>query len=465
MNKHSSIRANISRVQVMFRVFCALLGLSWLVATAGCVAVPYGSADKQIARQDLGKIEVGKTSRSEAVRLLGDRRFLEHDRFMVGYAEQDAFNVLFILGYGSGVIRSGQGFIYHLEFDEHDVVQHFDFAIYERTEYGLKYLESKHTIEVTSVQAAPMIKGEKGLWFGKEFRDVSVSPDGELVAAVELDRDVDLVRRDTKQVVELAALEGADYVGFSRDGRTLIGAGKTVKVVDVDTLKETHHFTGHEDAKVTALSVARKGPVVATGDNYGRIKIWNTANGDEIRTIEQSSGVASMAFSSASNLVISFQSPTALVSGFTLGGPAYERWQVNLWRADSGVRLRGRERIGVSALAFSSDGQTVALHRGSHVELWRVSPTDGFKALDDVFLLHSAVMQSRSVSPPTLSFSPDGRYVAVAGIFAIIYDRKSRSIVWRSPTSVFTRKVEFSPDGRHFYTAADGIFEWELGRQ
>jgi hypothetical protein len=44
----------------------------------------------------------------------------------------------------------------------------------------------------------------------------------------------------------------------------------------------------------------------------------------------------------------------------------------------------------------------------------------------------------------------------------IVYDRVTRTRIWRSEYSAASRGNEISPDGKRVYTAADGVFEWEL---
>jgi WD40 repeat protein len=98
---------------------------------------------------------------------------------------------------------------------------------------------------------------------------------------------------------------------------------------------------------------------------------------------------------------------------------------IRIWNANT-LRKLAELSNGSGVLRFSPDGRTLAINRGSHVELWnvRADPAGGSKALElrlhDVFLLPYAVME------PALVFSPDGKLLAASNGSLVVYEIDER---------------------------------------
>jgi WD40 repeat protein/serine/threonine protein kinase len=228
---------------------------------------------------------------------------------------------------------------------------------------------------------------------------VAFSPDGKRLAA----GSWDTVRVwDTVSGQEVLTLRGdAHYVksvAFSRDGKLLASGGgftgvsSWVKVRDALSGQEVPGFKGHTDA-VTSLVFSPDGKLLASGSNDTTVRIWDTATGQEIRTLRGhvagTYGVSSVAFS---------PDGTRLVSG------GNDDRTVRVWDVATGQEiftLKGHTGY-VLSVAFSPDGKCLASASADKtVKVWDAATGQA-----------TLTLKGHTDKVNSLAFSPDGQRLA-----------------------------------------------------
>jgi WD40 repeat protein len=201
--------------------------------------------------------------------------------------------------------------------------------------------------------------------------------------------------------------------------------------------------TGHTD-QVTSIAFSPDGRTLASGSLDNTIKLWNVADGRELRTLMgHRSWVFSVAFSPDGHALAS--------------GSADET--VKLWDVASGQLLRTltAHTEGVTSVSFSPDGQILACGNGDNtIKLWDVVSGRELRSL----VGHSDVVES-------VAFSPDGRTLASGSA-----DKKIK--LWQVATGRELRSFEghtaevdsvaFSSDGRTLASGSedDTIKLWDV---
>ncbi len=156
------------------------------------------------------------------------------------------------------------------------------------------------------------------------------------------------------------AAPGADVaLAFRPDGKALIvgNRGGAVRVLDVATGKEVHHYRAHGD-ELRAVAVSPDGKVIASGGNDGCVHLAGAATGKELLPQPgHSHQVRDVAYSRDGKLIA-----TAGMEG------AIILWDAATCR-DRG-RLKGHERS-VRAIALSDDGRAlVSASEDGTVRVW-----------------------------------------------------------------------------------------------
>jgi WD40 repeat protein len=151
----------------------------------------------------------------------------------------------------------------------------------------------------------------------------------------------------------------AQSLAFSPDGRTLASGGSdgTVRLWDVATGKSSRTILAYS-TPVLAATFAPDGRTLATGDRTGIVKIWDVATGESLASL-----VANGGESAASKFV---------------------------------------EEI--AGLAFSPDGQTLAVAVGPSVQIWDVSSSQPL-----------SILTGHDGKVHCLAYSHDGKLLASGG--------------------------------------------------
>ncbi len=189
---------------------------------------------------------------------------------------------------------------------------------------------------------------------------------------------------------------------------------------------------GRHTARVNSVAISPDGRFVASGSSDGTVKLWHTATGLEVRTIEHGHWVAAVAFSP---------------DGLHVASGGFD-FTVRLWEVATGTQVRQLDADElIQSVAYSPDGRhLVAGMSEGVIKLWHVATGAEVRQ----FTGHSIWVRS-------VAYSSDGKYVASGA-----EDRTVR--IWEAETGAEARKfrrfysgltaVAFSPDGKRVASAA-----------
>ena len=262
-------------------------------------------------------------------------------------------------------------------------------------------------------------------------------PDGKMIAAGGF-KEVRLFDPAGKPTGALSGhAEVVRAVAFSRDGRLLAAAGGLparkgeVKIWDVAQGKELRTIQGHADA-IYAVAFSPDGKQVATSSYDKLIKLWDVESGAEARTLKDHiDAVYALAFTPDGKY---------LVSG------AADR-TVKIWNPATGERLYtlGDPTDGINTIALDPSGKLVAAGGlDKTIRIWSLGDKGGK-------LAHSLIAHEDAILK--LSWSPDGKTLVSSAadrtikIFRVEDLTEIKSIP-AQPDWVYG--LDFAPDGKRF---------------
>ncbi len=274
---------------------------------------------------------------------------------------------------------------------------------------------------------------------------VAFSPDGLTLASGS--RDGAVMLWDVQSGKELRTLEGHEQpvssVAFSPDGLTLASAERPhsvnprlsrdgrIKLWDTRTGEQVRTLEGHSHT-VGCVAFSPNGDVLASGGGWydGTVRLWNTRTGEEDRILEgRTGGVNSIAFS-----------PDGVKLASASSG------SIRMWDTGTGEHLRTLVHW-VGRFAYAPDGKTLAIGRAGAIEIWDAHSGKKLRILHEL-------------KGSVLAFSPDGATLAIrrADNTILLCDVRSGEVLQTLEGHTdHVLSAAFSPDGKVF--ASGGSYE------
>jgi WD40 repeat protein len=252
------------------------------------------------------------------------------------------------------------------------------------------------------------------------------------------------------------------HLAFSHDGKCLAAANADQTVTVWDLLTHREKRTLREDAgPIWGLAFSRDGLIASACGEWsrtvppGQVKVWDSATGVVVSTILSKVGVVwSVAFSPDGNFI-------ATAGGELNVGPG----ELKVWDARTGqvVHVLEGHTLGVFSVTFSPDGKLLAsAANDGMVKIWDAGSGRERFSLP----LHESAVGVAYFSSMSVAFSPDGQTLAVAGdqkvtLWSVATGTKIRDL----PGHVgLVRQVVFHPNGERLASAGnDGTVKvWDV---
>ncbi len=277
-----------------------------------------------------------------------------------------------------------------------------------------------------------------------EVRDISLSPDGKLIASASTDGTVKLWNIDGRLLNTLPHREWVNSVSFSPDGQVIAATGGNKKDKNITKLwtldgQELKIIEG-QVSWGNSVSFSPNSRIIATAHDDNTIKLWNR-DGEELNTLEgHSDSVRSIQFSPDGKIIAS----------------AGHDKTIKLWTLDGELlqTIEGHNNL-VYSISFSPDGQTItSASQDKTIKLWNLEGE-----LLETFVGHTTSIYSVAFSPDSstiISGDSDGTIK-----FWNLKGQELQSIEGHDDT---VRSIKFSPDGKMLISASNDktIKFWNL---
>ena len=454
--------------------------LASILAVSGCVYLP--PLGHQFTEEKHAEIVVGKTTKDDVIKLLGEPNILKDRRFFVYEAQRShgvIWATLFLYRFDE------QHFHILLRFDDQNIVKRYEVestkqgffkgAVPVNLEEGPGRLNSELLLKA---------KGKNFLGFKTviQFNSLALSSDERIMGAAGFKLDTGMPSSKKiwmKNLVtgELQVIDTPAYhkAVFTPDLTRVALINRTVRILDTKTGKTLLVYRGHGDSSfwnlhgASCLAFDQTGRFAASGGYQGNIRIWNTRTGKErISFKAHNNEVLSVAWSYDGRLLA-----TAGSDGF-----------VKLWKATTGEEIFKRKQD-AGMLSFSPEGNILAINRRSHTELWKIKYNSNHDHQAPRMVLYNAFLLPYlglnpyrdyiipnsidiSISSLSLAWSFDGRLLAAGNGSGVVYNiEKGRKLLklippyercfWLPPGPFFHARssvntLTFSPDGKSIVT-------------
>ena len=279
-----------------------------------------------------------------------------------------------------------------------------------------------------------------------EIWSAKFSPDGKFIATAGNDNRVRVFNQETGTTVTSSEQKGAWRLVFFPNGKRFAVASSSsseplVRIYETETAKEVFTLKGFRK-RVRAVSISPDGKTIATGDQEGKLKLWDSETGLETKQLEF--------------------------------GPNQKITEINALKfSRNGKRLAALGSEVLTVYDTSNWKQKTAdykqlIDRSLYFSGWEMefSPLDKSIAVGtfegDVIFLDTEtlniinVIKLHQANVKSLTFSPDGKVLATAS-----WDRTTKIINY--PTGEIVNDlhghfagvhdVSFSPDGKTLATA------------
>lgn len=222
--------------------------------------------------------------------------------------------------------------------------------------------------------------------------------------------------------------DAVDCIALSRDGKYLGGTkgGYTAAIWDANTGKLLFELNDHKGGIYTT-AFSNDGKYLATGASDKTIKIWNTANGSLVRTLTgHTDSISTVKYSLDGKYIASGSDDKT----------------VKIWNANTGKFIGNifKHNSQVQEVFFSPDSKYLS------------SCSDLFAESLQVWdFQKNEIVYSGDEESETLSYSPDGKTLALGGYGSI---RFFNTTSWKEESKITSNSnliddVTYSPDGKH----------------
>jgi WD40 repeat protein len=238
-------------------------------------------------------------------------------------------------------------------------------------------------------------------------------------------------------------------VAFSRDGsQVAIGnyGRNAVGLLDTQNGQLAQKFKGNRGF-IMRVAFSPDSSYLASGDDTGRIVIWNVESGEDLLTFDTNSTIGSLAFSPDSSL---------LASGNSEGNSDIQLW--DLKSGQESLRLSGHTG-NVYNLVFTPNGKQLFSSSGDRtIKLWEVESGQLLRTLKG----HRDFVYG-------LAISPDGKLLASAsadGMIKLWEVETGLELRTLNSHSQYIYQIAFSPDGSLAASGGEGdsIIIWGIPR-
>jgi WD40 repeat protein len=281
-----------------------------------------------------------------------------------------------------------------------------------------------------------------------------------LFACVTLDSRAQMAISPKGKVIALADSDGR--ISFCN-----LKTGSSLGVV-------LRHSWEKERSRIQSLAISQDERLVATGDDKGRITIWDANKSGTERLTIRTRATEKMNESGAPWRVSSiFFTPDGRSVIATISDGAVQKWDVATGKLLQSIRPAGIQSWSY-ALSLAHDGTQFAVGTGREIELWNLRTGEFVRPL---------YAPRNQIGAPI--FSPDGKYVAAIGhvlvgggtsfpteFAAIVWDAQTGKVVHELPVpqkpgekwDYWITAVEFGSTAKLLITAdsTGSIRTWDL---
>ncbi len=277
----------------------------------------------------------------------------------------------------------------------------------------------------------------KGIALSREVRAIAFSPDNKYLATGSRDATASVWEVTTgKEIARMVSESDVWAIAFSPDGKYLATASfdRTARVWEAQTGKEIIRVVHKDTVWAAAFSPDGRYLVTASSDKTARIADLVTKQ--EVQSIEHDSEVRIAAFSPNGKYLVT-QSAT----------------KAHVWNATTGQEVAHTEYKSINSVQFSPDSKYL-------VTAGNTTNIDGNIRVLEMPSGREVLRINQKNVPWTVSFSPNGKYLAIANLNETIQ-------VWEIPTGKEVARMQseragervgreaiFTPDSQYLITTS-----------
>jgi WD40 repeat protein len=453
----------------------AILSIAFALSISGCLYIPPIGEDKAI---DPDRLVVGKTTRDEAIRILGKPAIVS-GRFIYDELYSSSGGIAVFAGQGGYLPIDGQHARLLLEFNQSGTLIKKDVKLGRAQPSNVMGVAPLYPADRNPDPLGQNLRFENDSWFSgpPSFHAAAFSPDGALLAASDSSDNLYLidVNRRSFKTISPESYDSDGYVfsmAFSPDGNLLAVLSRTVRIIDMKTLLQIVAFEGHGNAYfwdvrgANSMAFAPSGKVIASAGTDGTVKIWEPETGREILSWSTSKeGVYGIAFSPDGRIL-------ATASGDGV---------LRLWESRSGTELASFEARGIPV--FTSDGSELAIANPAYAELRMFSELSAESSsrskitvsdpTDMIILPYFSFRPHEAIFPRDATFREDDGALLMSLGPTVIWnwrEGKKASLAFPFEPDILNldsreRFLAFGPRGHSLATfGSDGVHFWSISQ-